>query len=455
MNAVDERGFRRLLRWYPRAWRELNGEVFIATLLEAADADGRSEPTRAERRGAVLHGVGAHIDRRLAVSLSLAALLFSAALSATAMFGAVGDATFAAVGYPVLAAFVIPVITATAFIAVIRGRGWISDTRALSMICVSAVALALAGLASVSWGLGFDAADTGTLPPPLAQWSGTLIIASIIAGTMALALLVDCLLQRTTWRPILRIAASLCIAVVSAPVLGLALLTPTLSALVAMTTLVMSLMPRRSEQRPVKERNRVPQPARMVAPESTGSRRAPLVRGCALVAVLGGTTGVAFALSGSLWTAGAIDATQAMRFGIVILLVSALPLLIGFGSQVHRYRRVRHSHTWGPVVVAGVSLILLAIGYLRGPEWGSIAPWFLSGSLIAGAAVTWWVTSRIRLPRPAALVIGSSAGLLYAAIGGFMATPLLAFTVPVWALILLIRNANPHGRARLAGKYQL
>ncbi|WP_058623687.1 hypothetical protein [Microbacterium testaceum] len=454
MNTVDERGFRRLLRWYPRSWRQLNGEVFIATLLEAADADGRSEPTRAERRSALLHGVGAHVDRRLAVSLSLAALLLAAALSATTMFGTVGDATFATVGYPVLATFAIPVLTATALTSAIRARGWISDTRALSMIGVSAVALALAGLASISWGLGFDAADSGALPPPLAQGWGALVITSIVAGAIVLALLTDSLLQRTTCPPILRIVASLCIAVVTAPVLGLALLTPTLSALVAMTTLVMSLMPGRRERPPVDERKRVPQPARALAPEAAGSRRVPIIQGCALVAVLGGTTGVAFALTGSLWAPGAIDATQAMQLGIVMLLVSALPLLVGFGTQIHENRRVRHRHTWGPILVSGISLVLLAIGYLRGPEWEPIAPWFFSGSLSAGVAVTWWITPRVRLPRPAALVIGSSAGLLYAAIGGFMATPLLAFTVPVWALILLTRKGNPRRSGRVVGKPQ-
>jgi hypothetical protein len=49
--------YRRLLRWYPSAWRRRNEEVMIGTLLEDAHEAGRSHPTRADRRSLVLGGL--------------------------------------------------------------------------------------------------------------------------------------------------------------------------------------------------------------------------------------------------------------------------------------------------------------------------------------------------------------------------------------------------------------
>jgi hypothetical protein len=42
--------YRRLLRWYPRAWRRRNEEVMIGTLLEDAHGEGRDHPTPTDRR---------------------------------------------------------------------------------------------------------------------------------------------------------------------------------------------------------------------------------------------------------------------------------------------------------------------------------------------------------------------------------------------------------------------
>jgi hypothetical protein len=48
MNA--ERAYRAALRWYPAGWRRDNGDVLIGTLMDAADAEGRTVPTRDELR---------------------------------------------------------------------------------------------------------------------------------------------------------------------------------------------------------------------------------------------------------------------------------------------------------------------------------------------------------------------------------------------------------------------
>jgi hypothetical protein len=50
--------YRRLLRWYPQAWRDRNEEAVIGMLAEQASAEGHQGPTLAERRSLVLNGLG-------------------------------------------------------------------------------------------------------------------------------------------------------------------------------------------------------------------------------------------------------------------------------------------------------------------------------------------------------------------------------------------------------------
>ncbi|QCR18463.1 hypothetical protein [Agrococcus sp. SGAir0287] len=60
MSALEER-FRALLRWYPRAWRERDGEVLLATLLDDAEARGLEEPTAADAWSIRVHGLAARM----------------------------------------------------------------------------------------------------------------------------------------------------------------------------------------------------------------------------------------------------------------------------------------------------------------------------------------------------------------------------------------------------------
>jgi hypothetical protein len=60
-----EESYRAALRWYPARWRRENGEVLVSTLLDAADADGRTEATAAELHSLRRSGLGAHADALL------------------------------------------------------------------------------------------------------------------------------------------------------------------------------------------------------------------------------------------------------------------------------------------------------------------------------------------------------------------------------------------------------
>nr|WP_241831929.1 hypothetical protein [Parafrankia soli] len=53
----SETAYRRLLLCYPRRWREARGEELLGTLLDGAEAAGRTRPSRAEAVDLVVHGL--------------------------------------------------------------------------------------------------------------------------------------------------------------------------------------------------------------------------------------------------------------------------------------------------------------------------------------------------------------------------------------------------------------
>jgi len=82
MSVIDEAPFRSTMRWYPRSWRKANEDVLVGTLLDAADAEGRTAPTATERRDLAVNGIRARLaivvpgavrDRIAALSLGAGA----------------------------------------------------------------------------------------------------------------------------------------------------------------------------------------------------------------------------------------------------------------------------------------------------------------------------------------------------------------------------------------------
>jgi hypothetical protein len=62
MSVTVARRYERALRWYPRAWRAENSEVVLATLLDVADADGRSRALSREVTHLALAGLIARVN---------------------------------------------------------------------------------------------------------------------------------------------------------------------------------------------------------------------------------------------------------------------------------------------------------------------------------------------------------------------------------------------------------
>lgn len=59
MSAALERRYRAALDWYPRGWRDANGEAILGTLLDEAEATGRQKPRFADVLNLALHGIAA------------------------------------------------------------------------------------------------------------------------------------------------------------------------------------------------------------------------------------------------------------------------------------------------------------------------------------------------------------------------------------------------------------
>ena len=62
MTGDLEARYRRLAAWYPRSWRAANEDVLIGTMLDIAEAEGRTEPSRADRWDLARAGAAARLD---------------------------------------------------------------------------------------------------------------------------------------------------------------------------------------------------------------------------------------------------------------------------------------------------------------------------------------------------------------------------------------------------------
>ena len=85
MTAAMEQRFRRALRWYPRAWREEQGEVIISTLMDVAGGELRTTPRLSELLNLAATGfatrVGVFLPARARDGISTVALGSGAVLA--------------------------------------------------------------------------------------------------------------------------------------------------------------------------------------------------------------------------------------------------------------------------------------------------------------------------------------------------------------------------------------
>ena len=423
---MRESAFRRLLRWPPRDGRPPHGEIFVSTLLDVAHDENRAAPSPAEIRDAAVHGTAARLDRRFAVLSALSA----AALSVVA--GVIAATGFGPGILGLLLSTVAPLLTSWSVISVLRLRGVLADGPALVALVASSLAWTLSGLTTLSWSLGFDAADAGLPAPPLAEAWIPLFAAATVIGGVTIAVVVEPVLRRARLPLIGRVVVGGVGGAMLAPLLGLATLSPVTTGAGALAATVLAMKGRSVTPSPP------PRPALVIGARARArGRRA--ARPLAIVAALGGVLGVLYAFSGQLWSPGALDGTMAMAQGITILTLSAVPLLAALVVSAIRPR----SSTIGPAAVAALGCGILAVAYAGAPDAAAMWPLMQLSAATIGAAIAWWLVPRVGLSRPAAVTVGVVAGLVYAAFLGVMIGPLLTFGVPVMATVLALRPVVP------------
>lgn len=414
--------FERLLRWYPAWWRAANGDVLLGSLLDHAEHEGRKRPSRDEALSAVVNGLAMRLDTRVALWSSVVALVLS---SSVWMLGLRGAYT------GVVTTGIAPVLALIGVVALIRSRGWIAPLRTLIVLAVLVGALILAALAQLSWARGFDLADAGIALAGLAAAWVPLFIGGWVVGGFGLALLLDGVLTPTRIPGFGRIAIAIIVGALAAPVLGVGLINPVMSNVVAVIVAIVAL--RTVERGDATPTHALRSPSRADESRRSGQR-------LAWFSVAGGLVGVAYALTGTAWSAGATDGTVAMGQGITIMLAASIPLLaaVGLDASKHRGRIV----VWGPLCVAVVALIAVAVAYMFAPEWEGMGPWMTLSAALGGGALAWWATPRLRGPLAARVAVGIASGIAYAALIGITVIPVLAFAVPIFGVIVALRGRS-------------
>lgn len=449
--------YARMLRWYPKAWREENGAALLATMLDSADAQGRLKPSTGERISSVAHGVGTRLDAKLAMRSGIAAIVVALAVGVVFTWGLqVLDEAGCSWLLPALNAGLGPALTMVSVCSLLRERGAVTGPRALGILALAIIAV---GLTAATWqglSLAFDAADSGTADPFLSRIVGPLFLVAWATGTAAAMLLLDSVYAgRATWR---RMLALVLAGGFGALFAGVLLLMPYMPAAAALTVTVLAVAqaqrdtkvaPASTLEHQGAQSGQDTQESTTAAPGLSVKAAVPGLlasRILAGVSGVGGTVGVVYALTGSSW-GGANDGTQAMGQGITIGLVSAVPLLavlgLRFGPSLKRSPR----HIWGPLLLAALACGSMAAAYTNAPSWDGMELGMLTASAFGGAALAWFLFPMLQGTRALRVLLGALIGAIVTAFLGIMVLPMLVFALPLAATALVIwpRRKRPAG----------
>lgn len=414
-----------MLRWYPQRWRNAHGDALLGVMLDAAEAEGRKSPTPAERRSAAMHGLGARLDERFALVSAAVATAVAGIMLIAFVIGAQELSLFA---QPL-----VPWLSALAVIALLRARAGLPDSLALVCAVVTTLAFALAFTTMLSWSLAFDAADAGD---PGSWFSQSLLLwlsAAWLTGATAIALIAFGLLSTVRSHSFARLATSIIGGVIAAPFIGMSVVNPFITALVALGVLVLVVLMGTPSS---------PTPAHTIEPSlfsgtmptlpALPSRvRRHTARALALLAFVVSLLGLAYALTGSSWSSVGPDSTTTMRLGIAAMTLAGAMLVAARAliASVHAPGPSRGI----PLTLLALGLVLASLGIVLGTSSAPTNP----ASLIATVMIAAGLGSLIGFARrgtPAGRwIIGAAVALLAAPVTVWL-LPGLVFLVPLFAL---------------------
>ncbi|MBF4549419.1 hypothetical protein [Pseudoclavibacter sp. VKM Ac-2888] len=185
-----------LLRWYPKAWRDDNGAVYLAILEDDAKARGRSRPGFGEAWTIRLHGLTERATFKFAfVCAVLAFLSFSAPMVATMPERLSAGAVFISVTPALIAAVLVSRVLATGAFALAVVAALVRARR----ISASTALLAVSALLFCAATYGVDFAVVNFIGDSPGLILDVIRVGGPVAAAIGVAVVVNDILNR--WTP--------------------------------------------------------------------------------------------------------------------------------------------------------------------------------------------------------------------------------------------------------------
>jgi len=383
------------------------------------------------------------LGRRWALGLAIASVVV--AVTATTLWALVitrspGGPTDLAALTTALGTGLAPVLAVASATVTLHGLHVLTRRQAAVAVALAALGFPLAALAAHSWSLGFDLADAGAPMTGLAAATAPLMLGAVVSGAALLALLVHALARHAGIPSAPAVGLALVAAVVGVPLIGGGFLVPTSSAALAVGALLLAALTSPRERPASSIRPSIAPSAR------TGDRpRDRLAVGLARLAAGAGILGVAFALAGPLWWPVTIDGSRAMIVGISILLGAGVPLLASLALLVESRFPVARGLVRGPATALVLALAMMGYWYTSAPD-GDANQWAVSvASVFVGVAVG-GMSALLPVARPVAIAVGLAVALALAAAQVAAFLPMLAFAVPILAIVVVVLDARAERR---------
>lgn len=435
--------FRRLLSACPKQWRDQHGEVVLGTLLDEAEAEGRTKPTMSLRFSLITHGFAERISLKTIIGISLIAL----ALSAVGMVLQLAESVPSFLPHWLGIALTIGLsawLTVVALSGLLRVLGYLEHWRSLLVSALALPALVLTLFAALSWGKGLEEADAGVELSGFAAGFRALFLAAFVFGSLSSAIFLDGLMANLMRNQGARKIVAIAGGAIFALATGLFVISPfsiSASAAIAMAAAMWAKSRTGPQIHPniISGPDQKAEPQRDILPTAQPITGVPLsARVLAGISVFGGAGSIAFAVSGSTWPGVTMDSTRALQLGMAAAALASIPLLVACSRWWGRRTR---GFDW-PMRFLSMALIVFAVGTLLGDGSGSWASMIHIGisMLLSSVAVGWGSSVLLdqRNSRRAVPNVSIAIGIGFAFTLASIWVNSMSFVLPVVAVVVLV-----------------
>jgi len=410
----------------------------LDTLEQAAEAQERLLPSITESWSIRAHGLVERATPAAIAGVAGVALALSAIPVGALWTGAFGSAPWL-FALMTAAQYGGALAASIAAGALVVRTGLIPAEQALIGAAAAILAWTFGALIATSWSVGFDEADAGTG----LSWFGsaTLLFAGLawIFGILALLPLTLAPFRQLASRAVAW-AIAVGIAAVGALAFGIMGMLPSGAILMSSVMLFVA-----SRSLPPTKRTQRTQQSRPATRTPLSLRRRHQLAVVAAASAIVGLSCAAFALTGSLWGIGGLDATETMRIGILFGSIASIVTVAA--SAVALFARVGFPIAGAAAALIG-ALVMVALSYsLNGSApagWTLLVLAGLATGLAGGILFIpllpgrWWLR--------ALLVLGIATAI--AATVGLQGIVMATFISPVVSIVLAVMMARRPRSAR-------